>query len=399
MNRFRLGLRLLCIALAPAAALAAQGPPGMSQPLGAGPFTYRTGEGQNIRVTVLARLTSPYAIAFLPDGDLLVTQRTGALKRIAKGSGAVTDVPGGPKSLGPVVTAGVHGYMAIALHPRFAENGYVYIAYTRPPEGQPAAQATQEQPQRSRTVAIARARYADGRLHDTKDVWVGEGVGGPTTVALTPDAKLWIGTTEGGRAQDTTFLGGKVLRLNDDGSVPADNPFAGKEGWRPEIYSLGHRTALGLYVHPVTGQLWEAEMGPNGGDEINLIRPGLNYGWPVVSLGRSYPGPWQAKSNEPAHSGYELPLRSTPIVCRPKTMMMAPARRLKSACRSLRNWPTALAAAPRDTNTSEKPRMNASDDQTTWRRAAAAGATATPTPAPPAATAVPRISSSERPEM
>jgi aldose sugar dehydrogenase len=310
MNRFRLGLRLLCIALAPAAALAAQGPPGMSQPLGAGPFTYRTGEGQNIRVTVLARLTSPYAIAFLPDGDLLVTQRTGALQRIAKGSGTVTDVPGGPKSLGPVVTSGVHGYMAIALHPRFAQNGYVYIAYTKPqPEDQPATQSTAQQPpQRSRSVAIARARYADGRLQDTKDVWVGEGVGGPTTVALTPDAKLWIGTTEGGRAQDTTFLGGKVLRLNDDGTVPSDNPFVGREGWRPEIYTLGHRTALGLYVHPVTGQLFEAEMGPNGGDEINLIKAGLNYGWPIVSLGRSYPGPWQAKSNEPAHSGYELPL-------------------------------------------------------------------------------------------
>jgi glucose/arabinose dehydrogenase len=272
--------------------------PGMSEPLKAGPFTYRTGEGQNIKVTVLARLTSPYALAFLPNGDMLITQRTGELKRMPKGTTELKEVPGGPKALPPPVPSGVHGYMAIALHPKFAENGFVYIAYTKPaPEGT-----------RTRTVAISRSRYADGRLNDTKDVFVADGVGGPTTVAMTPDGKLWMGTTEGGKAQDITFLGGKVLRLNDDGSVPADNPFVGKEGYRPEIYSLGHRTALGLYVHPVTGDLWEAEMGPNGGDEINLIKAGKNYGWPLVSLGRSYPGPWQAKTNEPMHSGYELPV-------------------------------------------------------------------------------------------
>jgi glucose/arabinose dehydrogenase len=187
--------------------------------------------------------------------------------------------------------------MAIALHPRFDANGFVYIAYLKPTvEGQP------------RTIGIARSRYADGALHDTRDVFVGEGLGGPTTVAMTPDGKLWIGTTEGGKAQDPMWLGGKVLRLNDDGSVPADNPFVGREGWRPEIYTLGHRTALGLHVHPETGVVFESEMGPNGGDEINIIKPGLNYGWPIVSLGRNYPGPWQAKSNEPVHTGYEIPL-------------------------------------------------------------------------------------------
>jgi glucose/arabinose dehydrogenase len=311
MKRVLLGLGLSVSIVSTAAFAAAPALPGLSQPLPPGPFTYRTGEGQDIRVTVMSRLAWPYAIAFLPDGDLLVTQRSGELKRIVRGSGQVVPVSGGPKALGPVTTAGVHGYMGIALHPRFSENGYVYIAYTRPQQD-PQPQVTQtsqtQPPQRTRTVAVARARYANGSLHDLRDVWVGEGIGGPTTVALTPDARLWIGTTEGGKAQDTTFLGGKVLRLNDDGSVPPDNPFVGREGWRPEIYTLGHRTALGLYVHPVTGQVFEAEMGPNGGDEINVIKPGLNYGWPIVSLGRSYPGPWQAKSNEPVHSGYELPL-------------------------------------------------------------------------------------------
>jgi glucose/arabinose dehydrogenase len=253
--------------------------PGLSEPLQAGPFTYRTGEGQNIKVTVLARLTSPYAMAFLPNGDMLVTQRTGVLKRIPKGTSELKDVPGGPKAIAPPVPVGVHGYMAIALHPKFAQNGYLYLAYTKPVVGD----------DKTRSIAIARARYADGRLNDTKDVFVGEGLGGPTTVAMTPDGKLWIGTTEGGKAQDTTWLGGKVLRLNDDGSVPQDNPFVGKQGYRPEIYTLGHRTALGIFVHPVSGEVFESEMGPNGGDEINLIKAGRNYGWPLVSLGRNYP--------------------------------------------------------------------------------------------------------------
>jgi len=280
-----------CLAAAPAI-------PGMSEPLPAGPFRYRAGEGQDIQVTVLARLTSPYAMAFLPNGDMLITQRTGELKLMPRGTTELRNVPGGPQAIAPPVPAGVHGYMGLALHPRFAQNGFIYLAYTRP----------QQEGSKSRTIAIARARYADGALHDTRDVFVGEGLGGPTTVAMTADGKLWIGTTEGGGAQDTTWLGGKILRLNDDGTVPADNPFVGREGYRPEIYSIGHRTALGLYVHPVTGELWEAEMGPNGGDEINVIKAGRNYGWPIVSLGRSYPGPWQASSGEPLHTGYELPL-------------------------------------------------------------------------------------------
>jgi glucose/arabinose dehydrogenase len=117
---------------------------------------------------------------------------------------------------------------------------------------------------------------------------------------------LWLATA-GGDAQDPASLAGKVLRLKDDGTVPADNPFVGKEGYRPEIYSLGHRSSMGLTVHPATKEVWLAEMGPNGGDEINIVRAGRNYGWPLVSLGRTYPGPWQAKSNEPTHAGFEPP--------------------------------------------------------------------------------------------
>jgi glucose/arabinose dehydrogenase len=272
-------------------------PPGLSRPLPPGPFTYRTGEGQDIRVTILARLPWPYSMAFLPNGDLLITQRTGDVKLMRKGAAELRDVRGGPSALAPVPGTSVHGYMGIAVHPDFARNGYVYIAYTKP-----------QQEDRRRNVAVARARFADERLHEVTDVWVGENVAGPTAVALTPDAKLWIGTTEGGRAQDPSGLGGKVLRLNDDGTVPADNPFVGRQDYRPEIYTLGHRTAMGLAVNPADGRVFLSEMGPNGGDEINLIKPGGNYGWPIVSLGRAYPGPWQAKTNEPVHTGYELPL-------------------------------------------------------------------------------------------
>lgn len=310
MNGLRLGLCLCAAAVAPAVALAQRAvpanasgspvaPPGLSQPLAAGPFTYRTGEGQNIRVTVLARLPWPYALTFLPGGDLLIAQRTGEIKRIARGSSELREVPGGPEAIGPAAGASVHAYMGIAVHPRFAENGYLYIVYTKPLA------------EDRRTTAVARVRYADGSLHDLTDLWVGENIsGGPASVAMTPDAKLWIGTSGGfgQTAQDPATLAGKVLRLNDDGTVPADNPFVGKEGHRPEIYTMGHRTSLGLTVHPLTSQVFLAEMGPNGGDEVNLIKPGSNYGWPVVSLGRSYPGPWQARGNEPVHTGFELPL-------------------------------------------------------------------------------------------
>ncbi|HXS30857.1 MAG TPA: PQQ-dependent sugar dehydrogenase, partial [Steroidobacteraceae bacterium] len=109
-------------------------------------------------------------------------------------------------------------------------------------------------------------------------------------------------------AQDPASLNGKVLRLKDDGSVPADNPFVGRQGYRPEIYTMGHRSSMGLTVNPSTGEVWLAEMGPNGGDEINVLKPGRNYGWPAVSLGRTYPGPWQAKVAEPTHAGYEPPV-------------------------------------------------------------------------------------------
>jgi glucose/arabinose dehydrogenase len=144
-------------------------------------------------------------------------------------------------------------------------------------------------------------------MSDVRDIWVGENIHGAVSLAMTPDNMLWI-ATGGDTAQDPSSLVGKVLRLRDDGGIPPDNPFVGKQGYRPEIYTLGHRSSMGLTVHPVTGEVWLSEMGPNGGDEINVLKPGRNYGWPVVSLGRTYPGPWQAKTNMPTHEGYEPPV-------------------------------------------------------------------------------------------
>ena len=283
---------------APAPAAVPKAPPGFSEPLGAGPFTYRTGEGFDIRVTVLARVTSPYGIAFLPDGEMLVTTRLGQLKRMARGSTTLEDVPGGPQSIVPT-GAGVHGYMSLAVHPQFAQNRTVYLIYAKP------------MPENRRVNAVARARYVGGKLEGVTDIFVADfNSTGPAAVAMTRDARLYVALTGGfGKvAQDPMSLAGKVLRLNDDGSVPKDNPFVGKDGYRPEIFTMGHRTALGLAVHPVTGEVFMSEMGPNGGDEVNLLKPGRNYGWPVVSLGRTYPGPWQSEANEPTHHDFELPV-------------------------------------------------------------------------------------------
>jgi glucose/arabinose dehydrogenase len=133
---------------------------------------------------------------------------------------------------------------------------------------------------------------------------------GTSRIAFGRDDTLFMTTTgaprEPNSPQDPNSQGGKVLRFNDDGSIPKDNPFVGRAGYKPEVYTLGHRSSLGLAVHPGTGEMWLNENGPNGGDEINILQPGRNYGWPIVSYGRTYPGPWQ--SERPTHEGFEPPV-------------------------------------------------------------------------------------------
>jgi glucose/arabinose dehydrogenase len=269
-----------------------------NRPLPNGPFHYATGEGQDIKVSVVTKeLSYPFRMAFLPDGTILVTERRGQLRVIRNDKLDPNPVSGGPESYfagESGLPGAVHGYMGIALHPQFESNQLLYLSYTKPLGDNRT------------TVAVARGRFTGNALTDVSDVFVGdETTGGSTPIVFGHDGKLYVATS-GGDAQDPSTYSGKVLRLNDDGSVPSDNPFVGREGYKPEIFTLGHRSSLGLTVHPTTGDIFLSENGPNGGDEINLLRPGLNYGWPIVSFGRTYPGPWQSKL--PTHEGYEPPI-------------------------------------------------------------------------------------------
>ena len=266
-------------------------------PLGDGPWVFDTAEQHKIRVSVVTKeLVHPWAIAFLPSGDMLITERPGRL-RIVRGN--VLD----PQSISGVPTVrtdGNGGLMDVALHPEFAENRLVYLTYTKPMENGRGA------------PALARGRLNDEHaLTDVQDLIVTEAYEGNSglngRVVFGQDGKVymstggWVATV----SQDMMSLRGKVLRLNDDGTVPDDNPFVNHDDHRPEIYTLGHRNTLGLILNPLTGDLWQHENGPNGGDEINILSRGLNYGWPIVSFGRDYSG---ARLYEPTRKGLETPL-------------------------------------------------------------------------------------------
>jgi glucose/arabinose dehydrogenase len=280
-----------------------------NRPLPDKPLEFDTGEGQRIRVVAVTKgLSFPWSLTFLPDPStslgaggvtMLVAERTGKLRVIRNGVLDPQPVPGGPQSYWTGesgLPGAVHGYMDVALHPQFAQNRLLYLSYTKPLD------------EKRRTVAIARARFDGKALTDVKDIFVLDQAG-TTRIAFGRDGMLYI-TTTGGDPKDPNFpqnpnhQGGKVLRIRDDGSIPPDNPFAGKG--KPEVYTIGHRSALGLAMHPGTGEMWLNENGPNGGDEINILKPGANYGWPLVSYGRQYTGAWQ--SEVPGHAGFEPPI-------------------------------------------------------------------------------------------
>ena len=270
-------------------------------PLGAGPWVIDTAEQHKIRLSVVTKgFSHPWAIAFLPDNTLLITERAGRLRFVRDGVLDPQHISGLPQ----IRTDGNGGLMDVALHPQFERNRLVYFTYTKPVgDGMGAP-------------ALARGRLEGHALLDVKDLLVPDAYAGNSglngRVAFGPDGKVYFST--GGRsqddianvAQDFKSLRGKVLRLNDDGSVPPDNPFVGREGYRPETYTLGHRNTLGLISHPGTGQMWQHENGPNGGDEINILLPGRDYGWPQVSFGRDYSG--RRISEHPTRAGIEPPL-------------------------------------------------------------------------------------------
>jgi glucose/arabinose dehydrogenase len=247
------------------------------------PVEYQTAEGQNIRVVVVARgIAHPWSIAFLPDDVMLVTETHGKLRVIRNGVLDPAPVEGVPE-VKPLRRSGL---LDLALHPQFADNRLVYFTYHKPlPDDQSA-------------LALARARWDGKALVGAEDVFVTQaGSGSISRILFDRDGLLYMTTPGGGDAkpQDPMSHAGKVLRLRDDGSTPADNPFVGKAGHLPEIYTLGHRGTIGIAQHPVTGEIWQSENGPNGGDEINILQPGGNYGWPLVSLGRTYQGPWHSQ--------------------------------------------------------------------------------------------------------
>jgi aldose sugar dehydrogenase len=267
------------------------------KPLPVKPVEFDTGEGQRIRVSVVTKaLTYPFSLAFLPDGTMLVAERFGALRVIRNGVLDPQPVAGVPKSYSAGesgLPGAVHGLMEVVLHPRFADNRSIYLLYTKALD------------EKRRTVAISRGTWNGRAITDARDIFVADEGTGTSRLAFGKDGMLYLATS-GGNAQDLGSHGGKVLRLRDDGTAPPDNPFAGKPGAKPEIYTLGHRSSLGLAMHPMTGEMWLNENGPNGGDEINILKAGANYGWPTVSYGRQYTGDWQGE--RPGHAGFEPPV-------------------------------------------------------------------------------------------
>ena len=261
-------------------------------------------DGQRFRVVPVKGLVRPWALAVLPNLDILVTEREGRLRIIRNGVLDPEPIAGLPEINTGAVNSGL---MDIVLHPRYAENQLVFFTYSKPMPGNPHDdfQGGPGGPPIKRdaaTATLARARYdGGGALEDVTDVFVSDawsqgtsgariafGRDGRIIMAIGMPTRHMIGTADD--AQNPVNHAGKVLRLDEDGSAPHDNPFVGREGYRPEIYALGIRNALGLYVHPDTGQIWETENGPMGGDELNIIEAGRNYGWPVVSYGSDYTG-------------------------------------------------------------------------------------------------------------
>ena len=237
---------------------------------------------QAFRTTVVTdSLEHPWSLAFLPDGRMLVTERPGRLRIIVDGRLQAAPISGVPK----VFAKGQGGLLDVVLHPDYASNGWIYFSY--------AAASL-----RGGHTAVARARLDGNRLVDLETLFkannlAGGGVHFGSRLAFGGDGKLYVTVGErgdGDKAQELSSHNGTTVRLNDDGSVPDDNPFLKTAGALPETYSYGHRNPQGMARHPVSGDIWLNEHGPQGGDEVNIVSAGVNYGWPVITYGRSYAG-------------------------------------------------------------------------------------------------------------
>ncbi len=270
-----IGLAAATLAGPPARAAGQDAPPNRAQAASVG----------QARVEALAAgLSHPWALAFLPDGSLLITERTGALRRWRAGTGLSEPLAGVPR----VAAQGQGGLLDVALSPSFARDRLVYLAYAE--AGRDGRLST----------AVGRGRLAEdmSRLEGFARIFqqqpkLSTGMHFGSRLAFDRDGHLFIALGENNQrpaAQDLGKLQGKLVRIHADGSVPAGNPFVGRAGARPEIWSYGHRNPQGLAVHPRTGAVWLHEHGPRGGDEINIPKPGGNYGWPIVTYGMDYSG-------------------------------------------------------------------------------------------------------------
>jgi glucose/arabinose dehydrogenase len=254
-----------------------------------------------ILVTELAGgLENPWSMQFLPGGEILITERPGRLRVFRDGALRAEPVAGVPEVRRTILG----GLLDVVLHPDFGDNRILYLSYSKTVDDDFS------------TTAVARARFDGAGLSQVEDVFVANtrsrsAVNFGGRMVFGRDGKLYLTVgerQEQDRAQDPMDHGGKVLRLDDDGGVPDDNPFVGDPAYLPEIYTLGHRSPQGLAVHPQTGAIWENEHGPLGGDEINVLRAGANYGWPVVSYGTDYDGTQITESGLTAFEGFEPPL-------------------------------------------------------------------------------------------
>ncbi|HAJ77146.1 MAG TPA: hypothetical protein DCM64_11925 [Gammaproteobacteria bacterium] len=235
-------------------------------------------------VTVADGLLQPWSMAWLPGGDMLVTEKPGRLRIVRDGQLLPEAVPGVPE----VLYTGQGGMFDVLPHPNFSENRWVYLSFAKPVGD-------------SSSTAIVRGRFENDQLTNVVEIFTAQALGfGHYGGKMVIDDDGYLFLTAGERqapargdltahpAQDLTNHQGVIIRLHDDGSVPDDNPFVGQDDALPEIWSYGHRSPQGLVIHPETGDLWESEHGPQGGDELNLIEPGNNYGWPVIGRGTNY---------------------------------------------------------------------------------------------------------------
>jgi len=237
-------------------------------------------------VPVVSGLEHLWGMVFLPNGDMLVTERPGRLRIVREGMLVDEPVSGVPQ----VHAKGQGGLLDVILHPQFESNRLVYLSYSKPVGS-------------NSTTAVARGRFENDELLDVEDIFIADSKGRGhygSRLAFDNDGFLFItvgdrqaspsGDLEAHPAQDLSNHHGTINRVHDDGSIPADNPFLDQADAEPSIWSYGHRNPQGLIKHPVTGEIWSVEHGPRGGDELNLIVKGANYGWPVIGYGVDYGG-------------------------------------------------------------------------------------------------------------